>query len=165
MEIFYSKTEFGDTLLTNAIRYFDIDAVKSVYNEYKYLLNQPTKLGCTPLFVAIHLKQYEIARFLLEEKADITIKNNNDNTIFDTLKWKIRETFKLFNKLEHTEEETLVNDIFTKYGYSYEGSWADKYRIWLDERFERTKLIDEYAILHKNIKDLKTQFEKLLIKK
>lgn len=114
-------TEFGDTLLTSCVRNLNLENVKKMYELDKSLLNKTNKYGCTPLFVAFHLKKYDVACFLLEVGADVTVKNDRGNTIFDTIYWNLKNepecreqlgsvVHKIFTDYKHTPEKKVVGE-------------------------------------------------------
>lgn len=126
---------FGDTVLTAAVRAIDdsdVDIFERFYDLSPSIdeLNKTNKYGCTPLFVAVHLGKFCIARSLLSNRVDILVTNEKDNTIFDSLRWKLKHPSLLNSfhaECERSEIQKFVTDIFLEYKYPLDRWLYDRY--------------------------------------
>ncbi len=167
---------FGDTVLTAAVRAID-DSDSCVFERFYDLspsideLNKTNKYGCTPLFVAVHLGKFCIARSLLSKRVNILATNEKDNTIFDSLRWKLKHPTlpKSFHaECERSGIQKFVESIFLEYKYPLDRWLYDRYKdvipVELFRKCEISRLqkelqtrIDQCGKLKKEIEDRKTQ--------
>ncbi|XP_058794971.1 ankyrin-3-like [Phymastichus coffea] len=64
----------GNTIVHLAAKYGNIELLKCLFR-YRHFLNVLDPSGMTPLMIAINNKQFEVANLILDEGADIFIKN------------------------------------------------------------------------------------------
>ena len=130
---------FGDTVLTAAVRILNQDGDElEVFNRFFDLspdvseINKTNKYGCTPLFVAVHLGKFDLARSLLARRADINATNDKDNTIFDSLQWKLKHLRSHVSPARGESEKRdihrFIEDIFLKYNYPLDRWLYDRYK-------------------------------------
>jgi hypothetical protein len=172
---------FGDTVLTAAVRAIDdsdVDIFERFYDLSPSIdeLNKTNKYGCTPLFVAVHLGKFCIARSLLSKRVNILVTNEKDNTIFDSLRWKLKHPTlpKSFHaECERNGIQKFVADIFLEYKYPLDKWLYDRYNDVIPaevfRKCEISRLREELAImddrcgkLRKEIEDRKTQTANLM---
>lgn len=84
----YAETELSSARLTRAIRDNDMQKVEQVLEEHPDTVNKmdsvfpewPEFYGSYPIQVACELDNYEMAELLIENGADVNLKNKNDFT-------------------------------------------------------------------------------------
>jgi hypothetical protein len=172
---------FGDTVLTAAVRAID-DSDADLFERFYDLspsideLNKTNKYECTPLFVAVHLGKFCIARSLLSKRVDILVTNEKDNTIFDSLRWKLKHPTlpKSFHaECERSEIQKFVECIFLEYKYPLDRWLCDRYNDVIPQplfrkceisrlRKELDTMNEHCGKLKKEIEDRKTQTTNLM---
>lgn len=80
-------TIYERTVLHGVARYMDTEYLQEIYHNetrpMEYLLNTQDVNGETPLFGAVREGMFDNCRFLIEEGADISIRNNEGKTAYD----------------------------------------------------------------------------------
>lgn len=83
----YVGTKDERTVLHEAARWMDTEYLQEFYHNEKrpmeYLLDARDANGETPLFGAVREGMFDNCRFLIEEGADISIRNNEGKTVYD----------------------------------------------------------------------------------
>mgnify|MGYP001099933349 CR=1 FL=1 len=83
----YTDTEYERTVLHEAAAWMETDNFREFYHNetrpLKDLLDARDANGETALFYAIRAEMFDNYDFLIEEGADITIKNNDGKTVLD----------------------------------------------------------------------------------
>lgn len=83
----YVDTKYEMTVLHEAARRMDTEYLREFYHNEKrpmrYLLNVQDADGETPLFGAVRRGMFDNCKFLIEEGADTSIRNNEGKTAYD----------------------------------------------------------------------------------
>lgn len=83
----YVGTKYECTVLHSAARMLDAEYLSRLYHDEKremdYLLNEKDIYGETPLFFAVRENEPDNCAFLINEGADMDIKNNEGKTAYD----------------------------------------------------------------------------------
>lgn len=67
---------FAPTTLITAVQEQNIEQVKKIMKDPQYVIDETNSEGNTPLNIAVHQNQVEIAKILIDHGADINIQNN-----------------------------------------------------------------------------------------
>lgn len=86
-DIAYRGTKFERTVLHEAVMFLDSEYLEKLYHNenrsMEHLLNVKDADGETPIFEAVRYDDYDICQFLIQEGADLTVKNKEGKTAYD----------------------------------------------------------------------------------
>lgn len=83
----YGRMESEQTILHDVAGRLDTEYLSRLYHNEKrdmaYLLNEQDAHGETPIFYAVRSNNFGNCKFLIEEGADLSIKNNEGKTVYE----------------------------------------------------------------------------------
>ncbi|MCH5281554.1 MAG: ankyrin repeat domain-containing protein [Lachnospiraceae bacterium] len=86
-DIYAVGTKYENTQLHSAVTCLDLEHLERLYHNenrsMEHLLNVANAVGETPIFTAVRYDYYDICEFLIEEGADLTVKNKEGKTAYD----------------------------------------------------------------------------------